>query len=194
VDDFYRVVAILGAVIILVSALWTVVRLHREHPLSPVSILIAAAGTAISLVIYILIVDIELKQWAVWGLLGGGALVGVFFGMTIPVYRRGNTVLSRAAGWHLALPPMAIAAFQVMGVRQSVDGIILSYAALYAATAMAVAACAVLLIRRLAARPAAAPASVQQVPQSAAPQGQCPHCGSPVGPNSRFCTHCGAPQ
>jgi hypothetical protein len=191
-DDFYRIVAIAGAALVVVSALWTVVRLQREHPFSSLGTLIAGAGAALSLVIYILIIDFDLKKEATWGLLAGGALAGAFLGAKIPLYRRGNTVLSRAAGWHLALPAVAVAAFQIMGVRESVDGIILSFAAIHAATAFAVAACALLLIRGLAAGPKPAPARGQPAPATAAPMQQCPHCGSPTRPNWRHCKACGA--
>lgn len=191
-DDFYRVVAIAGAALVAVGALWTVARLQREHPFSSLGTLVAGAGAALSLVIYILIIDFDLKKEATWGLLAGGALAGAFLGTKIPLYRRGNTVLSRAAGWHLALPAAAIAAFQIMGVRESVDGIILSFAALHAATAFAVAACALLLVRRLAAGPTPAPAQGQPAPATVAPRQQCPRCGSPTRPNWRHCMACGA--
>jgi len=157
VDDFYEVIALGGAGLVVAGALWTVVRLQREQPFSPLGTLIAGASAAISLAIYLLIVDIELKEEATWGLLAGGALAGAFLGSKIPLYRRGDAVVSRAAGWHLALPAAAIAAFQVMGVRESVDGIILSFAALHAATGFAVVASALLLIRRLGIRPAPGP-------------------------------------
>jgi hypothetical protein len=193
VDDFYRVVAVAGAALVAAGALWTVVRLQRERPFSSLGTLIAGAGAALSLVIYILIVDIDLKEEATWGLLAGGAAAGAFIGTKIPLYQRGDTVLSRAAGWHLALPAAAIAAFQVMGVRESVDGIILGFAALHAATAFAVAASALLLVRRLVARPARSPAEGRAAPilTAAAPRGQCPRCGSPVRPNWRHCMACG---
>ena len=191
-DDFYRFVAIAGAALVVVGALWTVVRLQREHPFSSLSTLVAGAGAALSLVIYILIIDFDLKKEATWGLLAGGALAGAFLGAKIPLYRRGDSVLSRAAGWHLALPAAAIAAFQVMGVRESIDGIIFSFAALHAATGFAVAACALLLIRRLAVRPAAAPVGGQPAPGPAAREHLCPKCGSPLRPNWRYCMRCGA--
>jgi len=193
-DDFYRGVAIAGAALVAIGALWTVVRLHRERPFSALGTLMAGAGAALSLAIYRLVIDIDLKEEATWGLLAGGALAGAFLGTKIPLYRRGDRVFSKAAGWHLALPAAAIAAFQVMGVRESVDGIILGFAALHAATAFAVAASALLLVRRLVARPARAPAEGRAAPilTAAAPRGQCPRCGSPVRPNWRYCMACGA--
>jgi hypothetical protein len=193
VDDFYRVIALTGAGLIALSALWTVVRLQKEQPFSGLSTLMAGAGAAVSLVIYILIIDFDLKDEAAWGLLAGGALAGALFGTRIPLYRRGDAVVSRAAGWHLALPAAAIAAFQVMGVQESVDGIILSFAALYAATGFAVAACALLLVRRLGLRPVPARTPSRDAPVAVTPAGQCPQCGSTLKPNWRYCMACGAP-
>jgi hypothetical protein len=193
VDDFYRVIALTGAGLIALSALWTVVRLQKEQPFSGLSTLMAGAGAAVSLVIYILIIDFDLKDEAAWGLLAGGALAGALFGTRIPLYRRGDAVVSRAAGWHLALPAAAIAAFQVMGVQESVDGIILSFAALYAATGFAVAACALLLVRRLGLRPVPARVRPQTAPAAVASMNQCPQCGSTLKPNWRYCMACGAP-
>jgi hypothetical protein len=193
VDDFYRVIALTGAGLVVISALWTVARLQKEHAFSGLSTLMAGAGAAVSLTIYILIIDFDLKDEAAWGLLAGGALAGALFGTRIPLYRRGDAIVSKAAGWHLALPAAAIAAFQVTGVQESVDGIILSFAALHAATGFAVAACALLLIRRLGLRPAAAQAPTRAAPVAVATTGQCPRCGSPLRPNWRFCMACGAP-
>lgn len=191
-DDFYRVLALVGAGIVVAGALWTIARLQREHPFSWLGTLMAGAGAVASLALYILIVDIDLKAGAAWGLLGGGALAGALFGVRLPLYRRGDAVLSKAAGWHLALPPAAIAAFQVMGVRESVDGIILSFAALHAATGFAVGACALLLLRRPGVRRALVPAEGQHAPMPAAAEPQCPRCASPVRPGWRYCIRCGA--
>ena len=197
-DGFCRFVAIAGAAVVAVGALWTVVRLQRERPFSLLGTLIAGAGVALSLVIYVLIIDIHLKKEATWGLLAGGALAGAFIGTQIPLYRRGDSVVSRAAGWHLALPAAAIAAFQVMGVRESADGVILSFAALYAATAFAVAACALLLVRRLAGVPPArlvgpyAPAAEAR-PATPREGLRCQDCGTVAKIGARFCRACGRP-
>jgi len=192
-DDVYDVIAIASAAFIVLMGLWTALKLHKENPFSALSVLLGGAGAAISLAIYLLIVDIELKKEATWGLLAGGALAGAFFGRRIPLYHREGTVFSRAAGWHLALPAAAIAAFQVTGVQESVDGTILSFAALHAATGFAVVACALLLVRRLGIRPAAAPSEGQSAPVAAAEGQRCPRCGSPVQPAWRHCMGCGAP-
>ena len=136
VDSFYRGVAIAGAIVVVASVLLTIVRLQGERPFSSLSALLAGAGVAGSLAVYILMLDIALKDAAVVGLLIGGGVLGALVGLKIPLYSRDGVVFSKAAGWHLAPPGLAAAAFQVSGVRESPDGVILSLAALYAATAL----------------------------------------------------------
>ena len=190
-DDLYRAIALGTAALIVAIALLAIVRLQREHRFSGFGTVMSGVGAAVGLGLYILLIDIDLKKEATWGLLAGGALVGAFFGTRIPLYEREGIVVAKAAGWHMALPSAAIATFQVMGVRESVDGIILSFAALHAAAGFAVAACALLLLRRIAVKPTAAavaPAPTATMPALAA---SCPSCGALPLPGARFCTRCG---
>jgi hypothetical protein len=148
VDGFYRVVAILGAFVMIAGVLLTIVQLRGERPFSSLSVLLAGAGAGGSLAVCILVLDITLEKVAVVLLLAGGALLGAFVGTKIPLFNRGGVVLSKAAGWHTAPAGLAIAAFEIAGVKESADGVVLSLAALYAATAFAIAACVLLLLRR----------------------------------------------
>jgi hypothetical protein len=193
VDGLYQVIAVGGAVLVVATGLWTAVRLHGERPFSMMSAMLAGATPALSLVIYAAMLEVDLKTEYVWGLLAGGAGAGAVLGTAIPIYSRGPDVLTRAAGWHLLLPWLAIAAIQVMGVRESFEGLVLSLAALYAATAFAVAAMAVLLVRRRGISPAAAPApAALPAAVPATTGGRCSECASPVRPTWRFCMACGA--
>ena len=193
-DSFYRGVAIAGAIVVVASVLLTIVRLQGERPFSSLSALLAGAGAAGSLAVYILMLDIALKDAAVVGLLIGGGVLGSFVGLKIPLYSRDGVVFSRAAGWHLAPPGLAVAAFQVSGVRESPDGVILSLAAVYAATAFAIAASVCLLLRRAAAAPVA---KVAEQPISAQPapteEIHCPSCGTVAAAGHKFCRGCGRP-
>jgi hypothetical protein len=192
VDNVYHVIAVAGAVAVTGGALLTIIRLQAERPFSSLRALLTGAGTAGSLAVYVLVLDITLKQAAVGGLVAGGAVLGALAGTKVPLYRRDGAVFSRAAGWHLAPPGLAIAAFQVEGLRGSPDGVILSMAAVYAATAFAVAASVLLLIRRVA---QIAPAAVVERNASvAAPSSTtagCPSCGVPLRAGARFCVACG---
>lgn len=192
-DDVYKAIAIASAVFIVLGGLWTALRLHKENPFSPLSVLLAGGSPVIALVIYRLTLDVDLKQEAVLGLLAGGAVVGLLFARSIPIYTLGPSVIARASGWHLLPPMLAMTAIQVTGVRESSEGIVLALAGMYAATAFTVVASALLLIRRLGVRPAVAPAEGPPEPMPAAEGKRCPRCGSPVQPTWRHCMGCGAP-
>ncbi len=163
-DNVNEGIALVSAAFIVLMGLWTALRLHKERPFSGLSVVLAGAGPVAALVVYILTLDIDLKQEAVWGLLAGGAVAGLLFARPIPVYARGPGVIVRASGWHLLPPMLAMAAIQVTGARESFEGLILALAGLYAATGFAVAAAALLLVRRQGIRPAAAPAEGPPAP------------------------------
>jgi hypothetical protein len=194
VDSFYRGVAIAGAIVVVASVLLTIVRLQGERPFSSLSALLAGAGAAGSLAVYILMLDIALKDAAVVGLLIGGGVLGALVGLKIPLHSRDGIVFSKAAGWHLAPPGLAVAAFQIAAVRGSMDGVILSMAALYAATALAIAASVCLLLRRAAAAPVAKVAEQPIPAQPAATEAiHCPNCGTVAAAGHKFCRGCGRP-
>ncbi len=192
-DDVYDVIAVASAVCIVFMGLWTALRLNNERPFSGLSALLAGAGPVAALIIYNLTMDVDLKQEAIWGLLAGGAAAGLVAGRSIPVYARGPGVFTRASGWHLLPPMLAIAAIQVTGVRESFEGLVLAIAGLYAATAFAAVASGLLLLRRLGIRPEAAPVEGPPAAVPAAGGQRCPRCGSPVQPAWRHCMSCGAP-
>ncbi len=193
-DSFYRIVAIAGAIVVVASVLLTIVRLQGERPFSSLSALLAGVAAAGSLAVYILVLDIALEDAAVVGLLIGGGVLGALVGLKIPLYSRDGVVFSRAAGWHLAPPGLAVAAFQVTGVQGSPDGVIFSLAAVYAATAFAIAASVCLLLRRAAAAPVANVAK-QPLPAQPAPTEEihCPSCGTVAAAGHKFCRGCGRP-
>ncbi len=163
-DDVYEVIALVSAVFIVLMGHWTALRLHKERPFSMLAVLLAGAGPVAALVIYILTLDVDLKQEAVWGLLAGGAAAGLLFARSIPVYVSGPGVATRASGWHLLPPMLAIAAIQVTGARESFEGLVLALAGLYAATGFAAVAAGLLLVRRQGVRPAATPAEGPTAP------------------------------
>jgi hypothetical protein len=154
---------------------------------------VASGSPVIALIIYSLTLDVELKDEAVWGLLAGGAVAGLLFARSIPIYAQGPAVFTRASGWHLLPPMLAMAAIQVTGVQESFEGLVLALAGLYAATGFTVVASTLLLVRRLGIRPAAAPAEGPPAPIPAVGGQRCPQCGSPVRPAWRHCMGCGAP-
>jgi hypothetical protein len=192
-DDFYKVAAIATAAFVVVMGLWTAVRLRRERPFSALAVLVAGVGPVATLAVFSLMLDVDLKPEAAWGLLAGGAAVGLLAGRSIPIFAQGPGVFTRASGWHLLPPVFAIAAIQVTGVRESSDGVVRALGGLYAATGFTVAASALLLVRRQGIRPAAVPAEGLPAAIPAAEGQRCPRCGSPVRSAWRHCMGCGAP-
>jgi hypothetical protein len=176
-----------------VMGLWTAVRLRRERPFSALAVLLAGVGPVITLAVYSLVLDVDLKPEVAWGLLAGGAAVGLLTGRLIPIFAQGPGVFVRASGWHLLPPAFAIAAIQITGVQESSDGVVRALAGLYAATGFAVIGSALLLVRRLGVRPASTPAVGLPAPVAATGGQGCPRCGSPVRPAWRYCMGCGAP-
>lgn len=189
-DDTYNAVAIVSAAVIVLLALWTALRMHAERPFSSVGVLLSAAGAVLALVIYELTLDVDLKMEAIIGLVAGGAVAGLFTGRLIPLQPRQSGVLVRASGWHLVPPMLAIAALQVTGGRESFEGVVIALAALYATTAFAVIACAVLLVRHSRVQPAAAPAIEPRTPVVVEGP-RCPECGESVRLDWSFCMTCG---
>jgi hypothetical protein len=192
-DDVYDVIAIASGAFVVLMGLWTAVRLRRERPFSALAVLVAGVGPVATLAVFSLMLDVDLKPEAAWGLLAGGAAVGLLAGRSIPIFAQGPGVFTRASGWHLLPPVFAIAAIQVTGVRESVEGIVLALAGLYAATGFAAVASGLLLVRCLGVRPAAAPAEGSPAPVPATGGQRCPRCGSPVRSAWRHCMGCGAP-
>lgn len=187
-DEVYQAIALIAAGLAVLGALVTVLRLHGERPFSAVGVIVAALGAVAVVVLYSFAFEVELKQEAIWGLIAGGAMAGLALGFKLPLYVDGGSVVSRMAGWHLALPGLAVAALQIEGVRGSMDGVVFSLAALYAATAFAVAACAALLLRRVGLRPGAAVGANAVI----ARPGVCGACGAELSAGARFCRRCGS--
>jgi len=188
VDEVYQAIALIAAAVAVLGALTIVLRLHGERPFSSLSVIVAALSAVIVVVLYSFTFEVELKQEVILALVAGGAVAGLALGFKLPLYVGGGSVVSRMAGWHLALPGLAVAALQIEGVRGSMDGVVFGLAALYAATALAVAACAALLLRRVGLRPA----RVVGVEAAAARVGVCGACGATLSTGARFCRRCGA--
>jgi len=190
-QGFFQAIAVVSAVLLILSGLWTAFRLHGQRPFSAVAVALGALSPGVSLAMYWLLLDVNLKPGAVWGLLAGGAAVGLFTGRAIPLYARGPLVLARASGWHLLPPSAAIAAMQITGVKGSFDAVVLALAGMYAATGFTLGACAALLVRRMGVRRAPVPADAS-APVFRAAGRFCARCGAavPASP-ARFCLKCG---
>jgi len=189
-QGFFQAIAIASAVLLVLSGLWTAFRLHGQRPFSGLAVALGVLSPGVSLAMYWLLLDVNLKPGALWGLLAGGAVVGVLTGRAVPVYARGPLVLARASGWHLLPPSAAIAAMQITGVKGSFDAVVLALAGMYAATGFTFGACAALLVRRASVR--RAPVSARaSAPATLASGRLCTRCGAVPSDAARFCLKCG---
>ncbi|MHB1416849.1 MAG: hypothetical protein ACYC1C_16505 [Chloroflexota bacterium] len=208
-DSVYGAVLVASTALVVVSGLLTAIRLHKEHRFSALAVVASVLGPLLALFIYSRTLDAGLKDWAAWVLVLAGLALGLLAGARIPLYARGQ-ILTRAAGWHLLPPTLAIACLQLSGLRAGLDGFVLALAGLYVATGFAVGATAVFLLRRLRVSAPRTPAPLgRDGSASLAPPGQaagaspsassteagrCPRCGSPRKPDWRYCVRCGAPH
>jgi len=191
-DGFYAAAAYAGAGIAVGSALFAAARLRREALFSILGTLFSGAAIAGTLAMYMLLMDVELKFIPQLSLLAFGAVLGLQAGRAVPLYRHRTAVVSKGAGWYFVPAALAVAALQVTAVRDSLDGVIISFAALHVGAAFAVAASAVLLLRRLfVSETWPAPAAVTATAASPATAGNCPSCGATVSAGQRFCRACG---
>ncbi|MDA8219540.1 MAG: zinc ribbon domain-containing protein [Dehalococcoidales bacterium] len=207
-DSVYGAILVASTALVVVSGLWTAIRLHKEHRFSALAVISSVLGPLLALFIYSRILDAGLKDWASWVLVLVGLALGLFAGARIPLYARGQ-VLTRAASWHLLPPTLAIACLQLSGLRAGLDDFVLALAGLYAATGFAVGATAVFLLRRLrvsaprtlvplgrdGSASLAPPGRATRVtPSAPSTEARCPRCGSPRKPDWRYCVRCGAPH
>jgi len=218
------VVGLLALGIGLVGLLATaaaMVRSRGARPLAPFSVLLGAAGLAVTAAMSVLLPPIVFKSPVLWALLAAGALLGLLAGAAVRVRRDPRGVLVQGGAWHLLPASLALVGLQVAALAGSIDGVVVATAAIVACASLAVAASGTLLLRgsaawiqrghaapavklgAMAAEPgalAAEPAAVAATPPPAVPARRtpagvvisCAACASPVSVGWRHCVSCGA--
>lgn len=150
--DAVRLAALGIGLVGLLAAAGGIVRFRGERPLAPFSLVLGAAGLAASAAMSVLLPPISFKTPVLWGLLGGGALLGLLASRAVRVRRDPGGIVVKGGAWHLLPASLALVGLQVAGFARSIDGIVVSTAAIVACTAFAVAAAGVLLLRGSTAR------------------------------------------
>ncbi len=177
------IVAIGSGALAIAAASWTALRLAGPRPFSSFALLVSAGGAGLTLVLPALAFGIVLKPPVVVALVAGGAILGILAGSAPRLARdTSGRVLVRGGSWHALPLGLAVAAMQVTGVLGSLDGVVLSVAALHAATAFVVAAVIALLARRVVVRAparAAALATPSMLPPTALPSAWMPAGSAP---------------
>jgi hypothetical protein len=194
----YQLFAVASAVFAVLGGGYGAWRLRGVRRFSVRSVVISAAGPAISLVLYLVVTDLALTFTATVVVLSLGALVGLAAGASRPALgTRSGVVVARGGTW-LPLPSVAaIAAVQLGAAFGSRTVFVIALAALELSVAFGIGAAAAVLARRLLTRPARAATviagSSRSAPVATTPMLYCPQCGTRSSPGWRYCAGCGSP-
>jgi hypothetical protein len=146
----YGAIAVVSAALALGAGLWDAQRLRRTQRYSALGLSIGAGGPILSLVLYLLVTNLALKQLVSIGLIAAGAVVGVWAARRAAISRTGVAGEIRLVGASWLPVPAAgcVAALQICGAARSLAGLIVSLAALEMTAGFGVAAAVTLLYRR----------------------------------------------
>jgi hypothetical protein len=148
--NVYQAIAIVSAALALGAGGWDALRLRRTQRYSGLGLSVGAGGPILSLVLYLLVTNLALKQAVSIGLLASGAAAGFWIARRAALSHTDVTGEIRLVGasW-LPVPAAAsVAALQVCSAVDSLAGMIVSLAALEASVGFGVAAAVTLLYRR----------------------------------------------
>jgi hypothetical protein len=169
--NVYQAIAVVSAGLALLAGAWDAQRLRRTQQYSAVGLLIGAGGPIISLVLYLLVTNLALKQVVSVGLIAGGGALGLYAASRASLSHTdvAGEIRLVGASWLPVPAAVCVAALQICGAAGSLAGLIISLAALEAAVGFGVAA-AVLLMYRRSTMGAVSPAPPQPPIQAGASQ------------------------
>ncbi len=149
--NIYEIIAVASAALALGAGAWDALRLHRRQRYSVWGLLIGAAGPVLSLVLYLQVTEIALKQIAAVGLVVGGGALGVYVARLAALSETdvAGEVRLVGASWLPVPAACCVAALQFSAAGHSLAGIVISLAALEAAVGFGVAAAATIVYRRM---------------------------------------------
>jgi hypothetical protein len=165
-----------------------------------VAVLATAASVVVMLSLVLASANIVLREDATRALIGVGMVIGFSQGARPVMARAAGGVTIRGGGWVLLLPALAVALFFAAVLTEDLEPMVYALGLVYVGTAAGLAACALLLLRRLFMRGAShVPAAAEPVPPPPprpSPRqpalASCPACGRGVQEDWRFCRACGA--
>lgn len=148
--NVYQLIAVVSAALAVLAGAWDAYRLRRMHQYNAVGLCISVGGPIVSLVAYLLVTNLALRQVVMLGLFAFGAAAGVYVARraTLAIADETGRVRMTGASW-LPLPAaLSVGAIQVCSAIGSLAGMVLGLAALEASVAFGVAAAATLIHRR----------------------------------------------
>jgi hypothetical protein len=153
--NVYQLIAVVSAALAVLAGAWDASRLRRNHQYSAAGLAISTGGPILSLIVYLLVTNLALKQIVSVGLLALGGAAGVYVARRATLSETDETgrVRMTGASW-LPLPAaLSVGAIQICGAIDSLAGMILALAALEVSVAFGVAAATTLMYRRSATSP-----------------------------------------
>jgi hypothetical protein len=148
--NVYQLIAVVSAALAVAAGAWDAYRLRRNHQYSAVGLAISAGGPIISLIVYLLVTNLALKQIVTVGLLVLGGAVGVYVASRATLSEVGESGQIRMTGvsW-LPLPAaLSVGAIQICSAIGSLAGMVIALAALEASVGFGVAAAVLIVYRR----------------------------------------------
>jgi hypothetical protein len=148
--SIYQIIALGSAALAVVAAAWDTWRLRREQRFSLPVMVITAGGPILSLLLYLLITNLALKQFVTIGVVLIGLAIGVWAGRLgkLSEVRPSGQIRLLGASW-LPLPAaLAVGAIQVSVAVGSFAAQVISLAVLEGAVSFGVASAVTLALRR----------------------------------------------
>ena len=149
----YQAVAVCSAGLAVLAGLWDAARIRRRQRYSTLALAVGAAGPIVSLVLYLILTNLTLKESATAALVGGGAVLGMLAAARARLARVEDGAIRLSGAAWLPLPAaLAVAAVQACSAAETLAGMIIAIAALEAAVGFGVGAALMLMLRRLVVR------------------------------------------
>jgi hypothetical protein len=146
----YQMVALGSAALAVAAAAWDAWRLRREQRFSLPVMVITAGGPVLSLLLYLLITNLALKQFVTIGAVLLGLAIGVWAGRLakLSTVAPGGQVRLVGASWQPLPAALAVGAIQIAFAIESFAAQVISLAVLEAAVSFGVSSAVALAVRR----------------------------------------------
>jgi hypothetical protein len=159
--SIYQIIALGSAALAVVAAAWDAWRMRREQRFSLPVMVITAGGPVLSLLLYLLITNLALKQFVTLGAVLLGLAIGVWAGRLakLSTVTPSGQVRLVGASWQPLPAALAVGAIQVAVAVGSFAAQVISLAVLEGAVSFGVASAVVLTLRRATMRRSPGPAT-----------------------------------
>ncbi len=153
------VVSVGLATVGVVVAVAAIRRAPAERRLGPWSALVGLMSLTATAVLAVVLPPISFHRAVLWGLLGGGAILGLAGGSAVRVRRDPAGVLLSGGAWHLLPAAVALLSLQLVSLASWLDGVVFATAGIVSSTAFAAGAGLLVIARAALSRGRTGPTS-----------------------------------